>query len=110
MNPIGARTMIYEVLDDRFRACSSGDQQLETLHEGCRWAEGPLYVPASRYLVWSDISALRDHWRAAFDPLNSPTATSEWHRVLAQPEPRLREWGARTGCTPAMHRPDVKEV
>jgi gluconolactonase len=55
MNPIGARTMIYEALDDRFRACSSGDQQLEILHEGCRWAEGPLYVPASRYLVCSDI-------------------------------------------------------
>ena len=46
---------IYEVLDDRFRACASGDQQLETLYIGCRWAEGPIYVPAGRYLLWSDI-------------------------------------------------------
>jgi gluconolactonase len=25
------------------------------LYEGCRWAEGPAYFPAGRYLVWSDI-------------------------------------------------------
>jgi gluconolactonase len=49
--------MLYDVLDDRFRTgrCASGDSKLETLFEGCRWAEGPLYVPAGRYLVWSDI-------------------------------------------------------
>ena len=55
MNATGARTVIYEVLDDRFRPCSSGDQQLESLYQGCRWAEGPLYIPAGRYLLWSDI-------------------------------------------------------
>jgi gluconolactonase len=47
--------VIYEVLDDRFRPCVNGDQQLETLYVGCRWAEGPVYVPAWRQLVWSDI-------------------------------------------------------
>jgi gluconolactonase len=46
---------LYEVLDDRFRACAAGDQQLELLAGGCRWAEGPLYVPAGRYAIWSDI-------------------------------------------------------
>jgi gluconolactonase len=46
---------IYEVLDDRFRRSAGGDQQLEVLYEGCRWAEGPIYVPAGRYLIWSDI-------------------------------------------------------
>jgi gluconolactonase len=51
----GARAAIYEVLDDRFRRCASGDQQLETLYDGCRWAEGPVYSPAWRSLVWSDI-------------------------------------------------------
>jgi hypothetical protein len=56
------------------------------------------------------LSALRDHWRAAYDPLNSPTAASEWHRVLAQLEPRLREWAARTGCTPTEHRPDARQA
>ena len=49
------RVQIYDVLDDRFRRCAVGDQQLEVLYDRCRWAEGPLYVPAHRYLVWSDI-------------------------------------------------------
>jgi gluconolactonase len=44
----------YEILDPRFAAIQ-GDVRLEPLYEGCRWAEGPTYVPAGRYLVWSDI-------------------------------------------------------
>src|SRR4051794_10324403 len=51
----GSPTEIYEILDDRFRPCVAGDGQLEILYEGCRWAEGPVYVAAGRYLVWSDI-------------------------------------------------------
>ncbi|MGQ4419412.1 SMP-30/gluconolactonase/LRE family protein [Streptomyces sp. SAS_269] len=51
------RPQLYEILDDRFRTgkCHVGDSKPEILHDGCRWAEGPLYVPAGRYLVWSDI-------------------------------------------------------
>lgn len=45
---------VFETLDDRFRACR-GDDWFERLFQGCRWAEGPVYVPAGRYLVWSDI-------------------------------------------------------
>jgi len=44
----------FEVLDDRFRGCE-GDSTIGRLYTGCRWAEGPVYVPAGRYLVWSDI-------------------------------------------------------
>jgi gluconolactonase len=44
----------FEVLDDRFSGCR-GDSRIERLHSGCRWAEGPVYVPAGRYVVWSDI-------------------------------------------------------
>ncbi|MBX9398191.1 SMP-30/gluconolactonase/LRE family protein [Streptomyces sp. TRM72054] len=53
----GERPQLYEILDDRFRTgrCHAGDSKLETLFEGCRWAEGPVYVPAGRYLVWSDV-------------------------------------------------------
>ena len=43
----------YEKLDPRFDV--RGDSRLERLYDGCRWAEGPLYVPAGRYVVWSDI-------------------------------------------------------
>ncbi|WP_419997043.1 SMP-30/gluconolactonase/LRE family protein [Streptomyces boninensis] len=48
---------LYEMLDDRFRTgrCMGGDAGLEVLYTGCRWAEGPIYVPAWRQLVWSDI-------------------------------------------------------
>ncbi|MFH8612854.1 SMP-30/gluconolactonase/LRE family protein [Streptomyces sp. NPDC018029] len=50
-------TSLYEILDDRFRTgrCANGDDRLEKLYGGCRWAEGPLYLPAWRQLVWSDI-------------------------------------------------------
>jgi gluconolactonase len=46
---------LYEVLDERFTACFNSNARLEHLYEGCRWAEGPAYFPAGRYLVWSDI-------------------------------------------------------
>ncbi len=45
----------YEVLDERFRACFNGNARLDHLYDKCRWAEGPAYFPAGRYLVWSDI-------------------------------------------------------
>ncbi|MFD4478429.1 SMP-30/gluconolactonase/LRE family protein [Streptomyces sp. NPDC058471] len=47
----------YEILDDRFRTgrCANGDAKLEVLYDDCRWAEGPLYLPAWRQLIWSDI-------------------------------------------------------
>ncbi|MFC1410086.1 SMP-30/gluconolactonase/LRE family protein [Streptacidiphilus sp. N1-12] len=48
---------LYEILDDRFRTgrCANGDMRLERLHQDCRWAEGPLYLPAWRQVIWSDI-------------------------------------------------------
>jgi gluconolactonase len=46
---------LYEILDERFRPCVIGDKRLERLYGDCRWAEGPLYLPAWRQLIWSDI-------------------------------------------------------
>jgi gluconolactonase len=45
----------FEVIDQRFRALVIGNVHVEKLFTGCRWAEGPAYFPAGRYLVWSDI-------------------------------------------------------
>ena len=45
---------VYERLDERFAAVR-GDGRLERLWTGGRWTEGPLYVPAGRYLLFSDI-------------------------------------------------------
>ncbi len=46
---------LFEILDERFARCFNGNARLEQLYTGCRWAEGPAYFPAGRYLVWSDI-------------------------------------------------------
>jgi len=43
------------VFDERFRSLIIPTARLEKLAEGCRWAEGPAYFPAGRYLVWSDV-------------------------------------------------------
>ena len=45
----------YVILDPRFNALIIGHVKLEKLYTGCRWAEGPVYVPLSRQLIWSDI-------------------------------------------------------
>ncbi|QCK84536.1 SMP-30/gluconolactonase/LRE family protein [Phreatobacter aquaticus] len=43
------------VHDPRFASIRIGHARIEKLWTGCRWAEGPAYFPAGRYLVWSDI-------------------------------------------------------
>lgn len=45
----------YEILDDRFASLIIGHARLEHLWSGARWSEGPVYVPAARHLIWSDI-------------------------------------------------------
>jgi gluconolactonase len=45
---------IFETADPRFRRLHVATARLDTLYSGCRWAEGPAYFPAGRYLVWSD--------------------------------------------------------
>lgn len=45
----------FEVIDKRFTRYVFGNVHMETLYTGTRWAEGPAYLPAGRYLVWSDI-------------------------------------------------------
>jgi len=48
-------TTSFEVIDPRFRALAFPNVHVETLYTGCRWAEGPAWFAAGRYLVWSDI-------------------------------------------------------
>ncbi|WP_119391341.1 SMP-30/gluconolactonase/LRE family protein [Taklimakanibacter lacteus] len=45
----------FEVLDPCFSRLFVSTARLDLLYTGCRWAEGPAYFPAGRYLVWSDI-------------------------------------------------------
>ncbi len=48
-------TAALEIHDPRFRSLVFGNVHLEKLWTGSRWAEGPAYFPAGKYLVWSDI-------------------------------------------------------
>jgi gluconolactonase len=46
---------LFEVIDDRFTQCAVVTERLETIATGSRFTEGPVYFPAHRYLLWSDI-------------------------------------------------------
>lgn len=46
---------VFEHLDERFDSCVKGSALVEHLAGGCRWAEGPAWFAAGRYVVWSDI-------------------------------------------------------
>lgn len=45
----------FESLDPRFAQLVLGNVHLERLYTGCRWSEGPAYMAAGKYFVWSDI-------------------------------------------------------
>src|SRR5436305_104989 len=45
----------YDVLDERFRNCVNRTAHVERLWTGARWTEGPVYFPAGRYTLFSDI-------------------------------------------------------
>lgn len=53
MTSAGRSPTRWEIRDDRFR--TQGDLMVERLYDGGRWLEGPLYSPAWRSLVFSDI-------------------------------------------------------
>jgi len=50
------------------------------LHTGCRWAEGPVWAPAGRYIIWSDVPGDRllrwDETTGAVGVYRSPSAFS----------------------------------
>ena len=45
----------YEYFDRKFRDLTVPIAKVETLYDGCRWAEGPVWFADGGYLVWSDI-------------------------------------------------------
>lgn len=77
----------FEVIDERFAACR-GDSRIERLYDGCRWAEGPVYVPAGRYVVWSDIPNDRmlrwDEMTGNVGPFREPAGYSNGNTLDAQ--------------------------
>jgi gluconolactonase len=45
----------YQHFEKEFRSLVQGSAKLETLYEGCRWAEGPCWFGDANQLIWSDI-------------------------------------------------------
>src|SRR5919205_4672517 len=76
------------VLDDRFQHLFKGSARLEKLAEGCRWAEGPAYFPAGRYVIWSDIPNDRilrwDETTGATGVFRHPAGYTNGHTVDRQ--------------------------
>ena len=78
----------YELLDERFADCVRPTANVERLYDGCRWAEGPAWFPAGRYLVWSDIPNDRmlrwDEISGGVDVFRSPSDYSNGNTVDRQ--------------------------
>lgn len=62
----------YQILDDRFRRSVQLDEPVERLWTGGKWTEGPVYVPAFRSLIFSDIPNDR---RLRWDELTGAVGT-----------------------------------
>ena len=45
----------FETLDKEFESCLTGHGRVERLWTGARWGEGPVWFPAGRFLLFSDI-------------------------------------------------------
>ena len=78
----------FEALDPRFDAVINPSIRLERLAAGCRWAEGPAYFAAGRYLVWSDIPNDRmlrwDECDGHVSEFRSPAGYTNGHTVDRQ--------------------------
>lgn len=78
----------FEVIDSRFRRLVFPNVQTERLHTGCRWAEGPAWFAAGRYLVWSDIPNDRmlrwDETDGSVSVFRQPALNTNGHTVDLQ--------------------------
>jgi gluconolactonase len=78
----------YTVLDPRFARLYNSNANVEKLFTGCRWAEGPAYFPAGRYLVWSDIPNNRmmryDETDGSVSVFRQPCGNTNGHTVDRQ--------------------------
>ncbi|TXC66796.1 SMP-30/gluconolactonase/LRE family protein [Piscinibacter aquaticus] len=81
-------TESFEVIDPRFRKLVFPNVHLEELWTGCRWAEGPAWFAAGRYLVWSDIPNDRllrwDETDGSVSVFRQPAMHSNGHTVDGQ--------------------------
>ena len=101
-----------EVLDDRFAKLALDNVRLETLFAGCRWAEGPAYLAAGKYLVWSDIPNNRvlryDETNGVVSTFLQPADNHNGHFV--DPQGRLVSCEHRTRCVSRIEHDGTRRV
>ena len=72
-----------EVLDNRFHRLVLHNAHIDHLWTGGRWTEGPVYVPAGRYLIFSDIPNDRtlryDELSGEVHPFEQPALNQNGH-------------------------------
>ena len=92
-------TKDFEVVDKRFSRMVHGNCHLEKLWTGCRWAEGPAYFAAGKYLVWSDIPNNRvlryDETDGSVSVFLEPAGNHNGHTVDRQGRLLSAEHGGR---------------
>jgi len=81
-------TSSFAVVDARFRKLALPYIHVEKLYTGCRWAEGPAWFAAGRYMVWSDIPNDRmlrwDETDGSVSVFRQPSMNSNGHTVDRQ--------------------------
>ena len=81
-------TSSFEVIDPGFHKVALPYVHVEKLYTGCRWAEGPAWFAAGRYLVWSDIPNDRvlrwDETDGSVSVFRQPSMNSNGHTVDLQ--------------------------
>jgi gluconolactonase len=81
-------TPSFEVVDARFHKIALPYVNVDALYTGCRWAEGPAWFAAGRYLVWSDIPNDRvlrfDETDGSVSVFIQPAMNSNGHTVDRQ--------------------------
>ncbi len=86
-------------LDDRFGSAVRGDERVERLFGGGRWLEGPVYVPAQRCLLFSDIPNDRmlryDEVSGAVSVFRQPAGYTNGHTLDGDARLVSCEQGAR---------------
>jgi gluconolactonase len=101
-----------EVLDDRFAKLALDNVRFERLYAGCRWAEGPAYLAAGKYLVWSDIPNNRvlryDETSGAVSVFLAPADNHNGHSVDRQG--RLVCCEHRTRCVSRIEHDGTRRV
>ncbi len=90
----------FQIIDPRFEKLVHGNVHIDKLWTGARWSEGPAYLAAGRYLVWSDIPNDRvmrwDEITGLTATLEQPARNQNGHTV--DPEGRLVACEHRGRC------------